>query len=61
MLTTIIAIIIALATGTVPAQPTQQDSATPTIEKKDKEKSKTSDPTMSTFGGTGNWNETQGG
>ena len=55
MLSTIIAIIITIATGTNPAQPTTQNPTTPTSETK--EKPKTSDPTMSTFGGSTTWIE----
>ncbi|WP_299823344.1 hypothetical protein [uncultured Pontibacter sp.] len=59
MLSTIIAIILALATGTTPAQPAKQDPAKDkTEEGKGKDKSTTTDPaTMSTFGGTGQWTE----
>ncbi|GAB3199574.1 hypothetical protein ABID22_002379 [Pontibacter aydingkolensis] len=56
MLSTIIAIVIAIVTGTTPGQPTTQDPAKPTTETKGKDKT-TSDPAAGTFGGSVVWIE----
>ncbi|MFD2512523.1 hypothetical protein ACFSRY_01480 [Pontibacter locisalis] len=58
MLSLIVAIVVSLTVGTSTDLPANQNPNTGnTTEKPAKEKSKTSDPTLGTMGGTGHWAE----